>query len=205
VSSSSVRSCCCLILVDKPLTIESSAGAGATVIEHGITELTVALNAPGIVFGARGKGFTIRGTFGISVDGARSTVAILVGNENVTVRRNVLASHEGAAVIVGGIFQETEPTGAVITSNNFADNGLVAQPGLGSNCAVINRSANDVSAERNYWGSALGPGNDPADRACTAGGAVDTGPHLTRPVVIINSAAQERRRRRRASCMASTR
>jgi hypothetical protein len=121
---------------------------------------------------------------------ANNDAGIIVGNANVTVRRNVLASHAGTAVIVGGLFQETEPNGAVITSNNFGDNGTVADPALGSNCAVINRAVSDVSAARNYWGSALGPGADPADRACTAGSVVVTAPHLTRAVVIVNAAGQ---------------
>jgi hypothetical protein len=35
-----------------------------------------------------------------------------------------------------------------------------------------------------------GTGNNPADRACTQDGAIDTVPHLTRAVTIVNPAGQ---------------
>jgi len=39
------------------------------------------------------------------------------------------------------------------------------------NCGVINTSAFPVDAENNYWGSAAGPGVDPADQAGPGSGS----------------------------------
>ena len=78
----------------------------------------------------------------------------------------------------------------MLTSNNFANNGVHADPTAGPNCAVVNFTADSVNAERNFWGAASGPGPDPADRACNTVGPVDTAPFLTRAVTITNQAGR---------------
>jgi hypothetical protein len=49
------------------------------------------------------------------------------------------------------------------------------------NCGVVNGGAT-VSMPGNYWGSATGPGDDPADGVC--GGPAVTSPFLRTPVAV---------------------
>jgi parallel beta-helix repeat protein len=64
--------CGCVIRIDRTVTLESSAGAGATIIEAGGARVDVILvEAPDVVIGRRDKGFTVRGgRRGIFVDAA---------------------------------------------------------------------------------------------------------------------------------------
>jgi hypothetical protein len=41
-----------------------------------------------------------------------------------------------------------------------------------------------VDARNNFWGASTGPGADPADVVCLAGGSVVASPFLTRPVAV---------------------
>jgi hypothetical protein len=108
---------------------------------------------------------------------------IAVFGHDTTIRRNLLAGNYGPAVWVVGGGGGASVAGTVVTSNNFAHNGTFVERTLGGNCGVISQ-VSVVNAERNFWGSAQGPGADPADRACSPGALIDTAPFLTRPVAI---------------------
>jgi parallel beta-helix repeat protein len=55
-----------------------------------------------------------------------------------------------------------------LTESNLFGNGAGA---AGGNCGLANRSEGEVSAPRNFWGAADGPGDDPADALCDAPGS----------------------------------
>jgi parallel beta-helix repeat protein len=267
------------LAITKVVTVESSAGAAATIIEIWNAAVVVAINATGAVFGKHDKGFTVKGpgtgiwamaddvtvqgnhvtagergilverdkgvplpvdandrllenvitcpqgtgretlgievvvsgvavsgnvirscTDGITVDGNDTVISdnhvvdnvrgiVVSAGANTTIRRNVLAGHEQAAVYVG-TFGTSDPTAVTLTSNNFADNGVFPDPTAGPNCAVVNFTPDLVNAERNFWGAASGPGPDPADRSCPTAGLIDTAPYLTRAVTITNQAGR---------------
>ena len=62
---------------------------------------------------------------------------------------------------------------------NGTDSGL---PALNANCGVSNSSGAALLAERVFWGSAAGPGDEPADRACGGGASVVSAtPFATKP------------------------
>ena len=46
----------------------------------------------------------------------------------------------------------------------------------GANCGLLNHSPGTINATMNFWGAMTGPGADPADDACTTGGAVTSVP-----------------------------
>ena len=74
----------------------------------------------------------------------------------------------------------------MITQNNFSDNALAFVP----QCAVQGLGTHPVNAERNFWGSAQGPGFTRGSVACTESGPIDTEPFLTRPVTVTNQAGR---------------
>ena len=43
-----------------------------------------------------------------------------------------------------------------------------------SNCGLLNDTGAAVTATNNFWGSAAGPGANPADDACNSGGGSTT-------------------------------
>ena len=68
------------------------------------------------------------------------------------------------------------PRNIVLHQNDIYGNDSAGTP---ANCGVINTSAFPVDAKNNYWGSAAGPGVDPADKAgpgsdCDLGAGVTT-------------------------------
>ena len=100
-------------------------------------------------------------------------------NVPVTVTRNVLASNGEAGVLV------STAGATLITSNNFTANGVG-----GNRCGVTTFADAPVNAEKNYWGSAQGPGTGNADTTCkvsTINAPVDATPFLTKAVVITNT------------------
>jgi len=103
--------CFCMIKVDKPLTIESRAGAGATVLDAGGALVNVVqILANGVVFGRAKKGFTLTG--GGDNDGLRIQNAT-----GVKVAGNVALSNAIAGfTIFGG-------SGHMLTGNLASGNG----------------------------------------------------------------------------------
>ena len=79
-------------------------------------------------------------------------------------------------IVVQRAQPENPPTaGFFAERNNIYGNGT----GISSpppNCGFFNTSQSSVKATHNYWGSALGPGPDPADFACELDGAIASRP-----------------------------
>jgi hypothetical protein len=130
--------CFCMIRVDKPLTIESSNGAAATVLSAGgafISAVRIDLGAGGTLFGKKKKGFTLTGgTFGLVTDSSIS---------GVRVTGNLSHSNSGSGFLING--SNHLVTGNIATGNSsegfsfgfsgsgqvFANNVATANDGSG--------------------------------------------------------------------------
>src|SRR5579872_1182599 len=132
----------------------------------------VVANNQGIGILVAGQGYQIRNNSvlgnaaeGILIDGRSQPAA-----GDVQITGNTIVGNIGAGIIL-----LAGPTGNVIRGNNIWGNwgagSIAAAPPLGSflNCGVVNDGgggpvpATDVT--NNFWGSATGPGPDPADNA----------------------------------------
>jgi nitrous oxidase accessory protein NosD len=119
----------------------------------------------------------VGGTTGIELVGLRTVVTdnVVTGADtgavvdagSATIRRNTFAANGD------GIRVQGAQTHAVITSNNLLGNA--------TNCG-IRLIGSAVTATGNYWGSATGPGSDPADGVC--GSSAVTTPFLKAPVTV---------------------
>ena len=98
-----------MIKVDKAVTIESRAGAGATVLDAGgASSLGVVwIQSSGVVFGRAKKGFTLTGGdyFGLGTSGS-----------GVTIAGNLATGNRGAGFRV-------DASGSTLTGNLASDNG----------------------------------------------------------------------------------
>ena len=130
-----------MIVINKKLTLISSAGAAATVLDNptcssGVTTL-VSIQANGVKLGAKGKGFTMQtagcgGMTGLSVDTATSAVVVggnrfriygtagTVNGTGHTVQNNLISGYGGTTsyLIMGG--------GPHMVKNNTGENGGLA-------------------------------------------------------------------------------
>src|SRR5688572_9561557 len=115
------------VLIDKPLTILSTQGADATIIDMGgITESAVRISADNVRFGDRNKGFTLTGgqNFGLAAQG---TNVFVIGN---TATGQTFA---GILLVSAGIMEarantalDNPGTGFLAVSYNRGDPVLVA-------------------------------------------------------------------------------
>jgi hypothetical protein len=115
------RSDASMLCVKKRLTLESSSGPHATVIDAGGTGglgwTVVYLGADGIVFGGRDKGFTVTGgSFGGLVIGG------LGGSADVSVIGNLFYNNSQVGLAVAGV----PPGRTVIADNDIRDCGSAA-------------------------------------------------------------------------------
>lgn len=112
--------CRCLIDVDKPLTIVSRRGAGATVLRGAVDGLfAVRVSAPGVVLGRKKKGFSVVGdaqhdgygvfvtseATGASIEGnsfSRLEAALFVAGSGSLVRGNRISQTWGRGIHVEG-------------------------------------------------------------------------------------------------------
>ena len=168
------------------MTVGREGNPGAVVARN----VAIGNRLSGIV--AQGAGTVVTGNAasanggGISIDfadGARVTrnvvhanglpsrpgsgVGISVRNSDaVKIERNSVVGNRSAGVslVANGIATN-------VTKNNLFGNGSIF-----GNCATNNGTA-PMTASGNYWGSATGPGADPADLACDfAAGSTDVDP-----------------------------
>lgn len=116
--------CGCMLGIERPVTIVSSDGAGATIIDgHSVTAdtATVFLIGAGIEFGKPGKGFTVTDSRAASADGL-----VIVG-EDISVRGNQLVARNqmSAGIMVG----DTSPGPVLVEANQAIGwaNGILAQ------------------------------------------------------------------------------
>jgi parallel beta helix pectate lyase-like protein len=151
--------------------------------------------------------------FGVFVGGARTTVSGNVVARNsgfgmflvpTTVSNNfVVGNVDGGLIVLPGPAEIRQNTitgqlgrgvdfgsgapgayaGLVFTGNNIFANGTAPA----TNCGADSEHNEVIKAERNYWGSASGPGPDPADQACNL---FDTTPFATRAFAIVNTAGR---------------
>lgn len=126
--------CTCMINVTQPVTLESTGGAGATVIDVPPTvSLGVRIQADDVVFGKKARGFTISGGFGVMqvdvgfdrasiagnrITGGVSTGLAMGGNDHAIVG-NSAVGNGGAGFVLGGVAS----TGFRVSKNLAAENG----------------------------------------------------------------------------------
>lgn len=98
--------CGCTVSITKTVTVESSAGAAATVIGAVPGGTAVQIVAPGVVFGGRDKGFTVRGaTIGIDV---QASDVVVQGNVVTGGDLGILAQRPASRVtVVGNVVTNT--------------------------------------------------------------------------------------------------
>jgi parallel beta-helix repeat protein len=162
-----VLGCFCMIKINKRLTLVSSDGAAVTVLDvGGIDIIGVRIEADGVVFGARGQGFTIAnaGSHGLVVDASTSDVTV-VGN---------IAMHNGLDLNNGFTIQGS---GHTIRENIALGNTLRA----GFYILGSGHTVSDNVASGNRFGFELSfSGQFTQNAACSNGDG---------PGIIINNAA----------------
>ncbi len=119
-----------------------------------------------------------------SADALTFTGAAAIGNGQVGFAGSGQNHRITSAVAVGnGTGISMNASGAVITKSNLF--------GSTSDCGLVNQSDGMLDAPGNFWGSAGGPGSDPADDACEGGaGSTTVDPVATKEFKIKNKAAQ---------------
>ena len=131
-------------------------GANSSIVQNAIHG-----GATGVVIGRPGG--LLRDNFVLSTQ-----IGATVNAGPAEIRRNTFAgSGVGLDVKIDGVAD-----GVIVMSNNFLGNGT---------CGVTNRTATELVATSNYWGSATGPGSPPATATCAR---VRTTPFLRAPVSV---------------------
>lgn len=136
--------CNCLVNVDKPVSILSQSGAGATILRGAVDGLfTVDITAPGVVLGKKRNGFTIIGDpqhdgYGVRAgDAARGTR--IEGNSFSRLETAIIIAGSGSQVIGNRISQvlgqgiHAEGEGIRVAKNVVEQTGA-----LGGNDSAIN-------------------------------------------------------------------
>jgi len=138
VEDEPVSSCdTCTLLITKRVTIISRLGAEATVIDAGGMPTTVRIEAPGVVFGRRKRGFTVTGSSvrGLISSGGKIRIEGNIATGNLSAGFDI--SGPGSPVIVGNLSYANEGSGfvidtrdpALIVGNRAVANGLEAGNG----------------------------------------------------------------------------
>jgi hypothetical protein len=153
---SGAAGCSCFVAVDKALSITSSDGAAATIVDarSSLVIRAVAITANGVEFGRPGKGFTVTNPGGASGTG------IEVDSNDVAIRGNQLIADHDAATPGDAIRADSANAGPIVIDGNQVmlwEKGIVA---VGSNRTV---SRNQVSLSSSNGmvieGSATATGN----------------------------------------------
>lgn len=170
--------CSCMIRIDKPLTIESSDGAAATVLDAnrvGIDVVGIGAGAAGVVFGKKKKGFTLTG----SDDGSGLFVAGSTAGVKITA--NLATQNRFAGFAIFG-------NGHVITGNVASANGDNGFDVHGGNHVMTGNVARN-NGDNGFF--ARGSGHRLSENAATANGlhgfdVGDSGHSLTANVASTN-------------------
>jgi hypothetical protein len=157
-----------------------SIGGEANLVEHNI-----AASIDGISFDVGGQHQVLR--YNLAFGSGQGF--LLSGSGHVLTRNASNANATGFDLAGGGAYLSENAavgnlnagiylrpgTDATIRRMNVFGNGTglissldVPRP---QNCGIFNRSGREVTTERVYWGTASGPGTDPADAACDAEGS----------------------------------
>jgi hypothetical protein len=156
--------CICMILVNKPLTLQSTAGAGATILDastlSGLSVVEVGPGGSGSTIGNPGKGFTFRGGFSglLTPNGPFVTDLTIGGNIAINSTEN-------------GFLLHADSGGFTLTDNLAIHNGtggFYTPGGVGhtfrGNAAIFNASqgfGSDGGAGHTFIGNiAIGNGLD---------------------------------------------
>jgi hypothetical protein len=127
--------CNCIVNVDKPVTILSDAGAGATILRGAVDGIfAVNINAPGVTLGRKKKGFSIVGDlqhdgFGVRV-GDVATGAHVEGNAFSRLEKGLFVAGNGSVITgnrIGQVFSQgihAEGEHIKITSNVVEQTGM---------------------------------------------------------------------------------
>lgn len=128
--------CNCLVYVDKPVTILSRAGAGATILRGAVDGLyAVALEAPGAVFGKKKAGFSVIGDLqhdghGMWL-GRSASSARVEGNTFSRLETGIYAAGNGSRVSGNRISQvlgrgiQAEGESIVVAANTVEETGTL--------------------------------------------------------------------------------
>jgi hypothetical protein len=129
--------CHCLIAIDKPVTVVSQAGAGATILRGAVDDLwAVVVDAPNVTFGKKKGGFTIVGDLqhdgrGIRVN-ASATGTRIQGNVLSRLEQGMFVAGNGTLVganRLSEIFSQAihvEGTGTTVSANVVEQTGMPA-------------------------------------------------------------------------------
>jgi len=147
-----------------------SGGAEGVVVtgdDNVITD-TVATGTGNAGFNINSNRNSLRGVVAI---GNAIGIALAGSGHTVTASTSIANTVEGIDVLA---------TNAVITKTNVIGNSTGAPT---DNCGIATSAAVTVTATKNYWGAATGPGADPADDACEKqGGTIITSPFATKEI-----------------------
>jgi len=103
-------------------------------------------------------------------------IGVYVPGSNNRIEACSAIGNDGGGILVVGTGNSVERCNAY---GNGTREGLAADS---VNCGVTNSSGAALLAEGVFWGSAAGPGDEPADRACGGGaGVVSATPFATKP------------------------
>jgi hypothetical protein len=128
-----------MVNVDKPVTIQSQAGAGATILRGAVDGIyAVNIDAPGVVLGKRKKGFAIVG------DPQNDGFGVRVGNAGAGAR----IEGNSFSRLERGMFIAGDRT--VVTGNRIAQ---VSMQGIHAEGAAIQISANVVEGTGTLGGN----------------------------------------------------
>lgn len=155
-----------LIQIDKPLTIVSRDGAASTVIDAGgqFPENYIAVNvaADGVVFGKRGKGFTLRNaTVGVWVDPGVADAAVQGNLAECQMGFVAGSCEQGGAMASGTVFKgnTSEPdslVGFLVSDNSAVVSGNLAKASFFAGYLVL--AGADTVITKNLAVDGLGAG-----------------------------------------------
>lgn len=115
----------------------------------------------------REQGFRLSGTghaVRTNLAGGNGSAGFELMKGGQQLRQNSAIGNKGAGILLNA------GSSAGISGGNLYGNGDASTLGI-ANCGVHNRSSGRVTATNAYWGSAKGPGGNPADAACNETGA----------------------------------
>jgi parallel beta-helix repeat protein len=125
-------------------------------------------------------GFSVGATSGLSMEGNVASANTRFGfySQGADFTGATAVGNVGFGFVVDGGGMAT-----TITASNIYGNNDTPDAGTGTgltNCGLYNHSGGTVDATGSFWGTATGPGPNPADRACNEPGNVTlTAPHST--------------------------
>jgi hypothetical protein len=140
--------CECMLAIGKRLTVISEAGAAATWLDGASGVRTVVeIAASGVVFGLRGRGFTVTGAAPAVGDGALETAPATQG---VTIAGNVIAENGGMGVLLLGSLHrlaDNRASASAYASFRIDAPGTAMERNQGGDDASFEVTVADVSFE----------------------------------------------------------